>query len=77
VRQYVAYGAGPRAGVFLVHAARALAALQGSASVSTSHIRDLALPLLRHRILLNYRGNSESIRVKEIIDEIVRMLDRE
>jgi MoxR-like ATPase len=77
VRQYVAYGAGPRAGVFLVHAARALAALQGSASVSTSHIRDLALPLLRHRLLLNYRGNSESIRVKEIIDEIVRMLDRE
>ena len=75
VQRAVSYGAGPRAGVFLVHAARALAAMEGRGSVSTDHIRALALPLLRHRILLNYRGLSDGVRVEALIEEILRRLD--
>ena len=77
VRAYVAYGAGPRAGVFLVHAARVLAAFQGSASVGTEHVRELALPVLRHRVLLNYRGLSEGVAVQRIVDEVLQLVGRE
>ena len=54
---------------------RALAAMEGRGSVSTDHIRALALPLLRHRILLNYRGLSDGVRVEALIEEILRRLD--
>jgi len=77
VRSYVAYGAGPRAGVFLVHAARVLAAFQGSASVGTEHVRELALPVLRHRVLLNYRGLSEGVAVPRIVDDVLQLIGRE
>jgi MoxR-like ATPase len=76
VKRYVSYGAGPRAGVFLVHAARALAAFQGSPAVSTAHIRELALPTLRHRILLSYRGVAEGLRVEVLLEDILRDLER-
>ena len=76
VRRYVSYGAGPRAGVFLVHAARALAAFQGSPAVSTDHIRELALPTLRHRVLLSYRGVAEGVRIQDLLDDILRGLER-
>jgi MoxR-like ATPase len=76
-RAYVAYGAGPRAGVFLVHAARVLAAFQGSASVGTEHVRELALPVLRHRVLLNYRGLSEGVAVTRIIGDVLQLITQE
>src|SRR5436189_462797 len=51
---YIEYGASPRGPIGLVHAARALALLRGRGYVSTGDVRDLALDVLRHRLVLSY-----------------------
>jgi MoxR-like ATPase len=70
VRDYVSWGAGPRASQYLVLGAKARAVLQGRFSASCDDIRAVAHPVLRHRILTNF--NAEADRVKS--DDIVRRL---
>lgn len=71
VTDWVTWGAGTRAGQFLVLGAKARALLQGRAHVTAEDVRVLALPTLRHRILLNYRAEAEGIRVEEIISRLL------
>ena len=71
VNEWVSWGAGTRAGQFLILGAKARALLQGRAHVSVEDIQALATPTLRHRVLLNYRAEAEGIRVDDVIKKLV------
>jgi MoxR-like ATPase len=76
VNDYVAWGAGPRASQYLILAGKARALLKGRYHVSTEDIRQVATPVLRHRIVTNFNAEAEGIRsdaiVKKLIDYIPR-----
>jgi MoxR-like ATPase len=73
-KKYVSTGAGPRAGQFLILAAKARAVLEGRIHVSCNDVRSAAMPVLRHRILTNFSADSEGINsitiVKRLIEEV-------
>ena len=71
VNDWVSWGAGTRAGQFLVLGAKARALLQGRAHVTVEDIQALVSPVLRHRVLLNYRAEADGIRVEEVIRRLV------
>ena len=71
VNDWVSWGAGTRAGQFLVLGAKARALLQGRTHVSADDIRTLAAPVLRHRILVNYRAEAEGTNVETIIRRLL------
>ncbi|HVS52759.1 MAG TPA: MoxR family ATPase [Opitutaceae bacterium] len=71
VNEWVSWGAGTRAGQFLILGAKARALLQGRAHVTVEDIQALAAPALRHRILLNYRAEAEGIRIDEVIKRLL------
>jgi len=73
-KAYVAYGAGPRAGVFLLRAARAWAGMEGRQNVSVEDLCALAPAVLGHRVLLNYRGVAEGIAPADVIREALAPL---
>ena len=74
INEWVAWGAGPRAGQSLILAAKARAALAGRPSVSVDDIRAIALPVLRHRIVINYNaqavGESSDSIIKKLLDDV-------
>ena len=71
VNEWVSWGAGTRASQFLVLGAKARALLRGRAYETLEDIQALAAPVLRHRILLNYRAEAEGIRVDDVIKRLV------
>jgi MoxR-like ATPase len=71
VNDWVNWGAGTRAGQFLVLGAKARALLQGRTHVSAEDIRILAAPVLRHRILVNYRAEAEGMNAEGIIRKLL------
>ncbi|MGL6226794.1 MAG: AAA family ATPase [Thermoguttaceae bacterium] len=74
VREYVSWGAGPRAVQFLVLGAKARAITQGRTYVTCEDIRALAKPVLRHRLILSFLAESEGITPDYIIDSLVANL---
>ncbi len=70
VKEMVGWGAGPRAGIYLITAAKARAILQGRYHATTADVQHVALPVLRHRIQTTF--NAEAAGVKP--DQIVKML---
>ena len=71
IRQWVSYGASVRAAQALILGAKARALLQGRAHVSFDDVRALALPVLRHRILLNFQAQSEKITTDVLIGKLL------
>ncbi len=71
VNDWVSWGAGTRAGQFLVLGAKARALLQGRTHVAAEDIRTLASPVLRHRILVNYRAEAEGTNVEAVIRRLL------
>jgi MoxR-like ATPase len=71
VNDWVSWGAGTRACQFLVLGAKARALVQGRTHVSPDDIRTLAAPVLRHRILVNYRAEAEGTNVETIIRRLL------
>jgi MoxR-like ATPase len=71
VRDYVRYGGSPRGAQALVTAGKIYALLEGRFNVSTDDIRAVALPSLRHRIILNFEGEAEGITSEAIIRAIL------
>ncbi|MCZ7638037.1 MAG: MoxR family ATPase [Verrucomicrobia bacterium] len=71
VNQWISWGAGTRAGQYLVLGAKARALFHGRAHVTAEDIQTLAAPVLRHRILLNYRAEAEGVRVEDVIRRLV------
>ncbi|MCX6903996.1 MAG: MoxR family ATPase, partial [Verrucomicrobia bacterium] len=74
INNWVSWGAGTRAGQFMVLGAKARALLQGRAHVTVGDIQTLAYPTLRHRILLNYRAEAEGIRVEDVVKRLLEMI---
>jgi MoxR-like ATPase len=71
VNDWVNWGAGTRAAQFLVLGAKARALLDGRAHVTVEDIRALVAPVLRHRVLLNYRAEADGIRVEDVIGRLL------
>ncbi|RYD33220.1 MAG: MoxR family ATPase [Verrucomicrobiaceae bacterium] len=67
VNQWVSWGAGTRAGQSLILGAKARALLDGRVHVKLEDIQSLAAPVLRHRVLLNYRAEADGVRVEDVI----------
>ena len=74
VRQFVRWGASPRAAQALIKAARVRALSSGRAHVAFQDIRRFAAEVLQHRVLLNYDGMADGIRIEELIKECVDSL---
>lgn len=72
INEWVSWGAGLRAGQYLVLGAKARALLNGNSHVSLDDIRSVARPVLRHRLLINYRAEADGITTEQII---ARLLD--
>ncbi len=66
IKDWVRWGAGPRAGQAMVLTAKANALLKGRLSVTLEDIKRVAYPVLRHRILLNFRAEAEQINADQI-----------
>ncbi len=71
VNDWVSWGAGTRAGQFLTLGAKARALLQGRAHVTREDIIALAAPVLRHRVLVNYRAEAEGVSVGKVIERVL------
>jgi MoxR-like ATPase len=71
VGEYVRYGAGPRGSQALVLAAKARAALRGEAAGDVDDVRALALPALRHRLVLSYRADVDGVRADDIVEKLL------
>jgi len=72
VKQWVEWGAGPRAGQALVLCAKARAVLHERFSVIPDDIQTLAYPVLRHRIALNFRAEAEGITTDTVVGELIK-----
>lgn len=71
VREYVAWGAGPRASQYLILAAKSRALLDGRKTPAPDDVDALALPVLRHRIVTNFNAEAAGIRTPDIIARLV------
>lgn len=71
IRKYVNYGASVRAVQFLVLAAKARALLHHRYHVSYEDIRALAVPVLRHRILLNFHAESDRLKSDDLLRQLL------
>ncbi len=71
IREWASWGAGTRAGQFLVLGAKARALFKGRVHVTVEDIQTLAYPVLRHRILLNYRAEAEGFTVEDVIKRLL------
>jgi MoxR-like ATPase len=69
--RWIRWGAGPRAGQSLVLAAKARALLAGRFAVTLDDIRALALPVLRHRLLLNFEAEAENVTRDQVVRELL------
>ncbi len=72
VKEYVSWGASPRASHYLILAAKTRAALAGRLAVSLDDIRAVAVPVLRHRIMTNFRAESAGMRSEQIVDKLMK-----
>ncbi len=71
VRDWIRWGAGPRAGQALLLAGKARAVLDGRPAVSTDDVRAVARPVLRHRLLVNFQAEAEGIDAETIVSRLL------
>jgi MoxR-like ATPase len=71
VKRYVSYGSSPRGLQALIRGARIWCAVRGGTAVSTDDIRRVAHVALRHRIILNFEGEAQQVKVDGLIDELL------
>ena len=72
VRKFVRHGASPRAGQAMLAAARAKALLDGRYHVAREDVDAVALPALRHRLILSFEGEAEGVKADELVKEAIR-----
>jgi MoxR-like ATPase len=72
VKKWLTWGAGPRASMNLILAAKAHAILRGSNHVSGDDVVAVATPILRHRLILNFAAQSEGITVEDVVKQLVK-----
>ncbi len=74
IRDYIRYGASPRATIYLTVAARAHAFLQGRGYVTPQDVKSIAPDILRHRIIVSYEAEAEELSPDGLIERILREL---
>src|SRR4051812_14853249 len=77
VNDFVAWGAGPRASQYLILAGKARALLKGRYHVSTEDIRQVALPVLRHRIVTNFNAEAEGVKSDTLVKRLTDFIPRQ
>jgi MoxR-like ATPase len=77
IRDYVTWGAGPRATQFLILAAKARAVLHGRYYVSCEDVRAVAPSVMRHRIVTNFNAEAEGVRPDDIVRKLIEMIPRD
>jgi MoxR-like ATPase len=70
-KQYVAYGAGPRASQYLILGAKCHALLHGKYSPDIEDVQAMALPVLRHRVVRNYKAEAEGVTQESLIKQLL------
>lgn len=70
-KKYLQWGAGPRASQYLIIGAKAHAAVNGKYSPDIEDVKAIATPILRHRIVLNYKAEAEGVSVEDIIKQLL------
>ena len=71
VNDYIAWGAGPRASQYLVIGAKCHAAINGKFSPDIEDVKAVAVPILRHRLVRNYKAEADSVPIEKIITELL------
>ena len=72
IQELVDWGAGPRAGQFLIQGGKALAAMDARFSVAIEDVQKIAIPVLRHRISTNFQAQAEGMSNEDIIQRLIR-----
>jgi len=73
INDWLTWGAGPRASMNLILAAKAHAVLRGQNHVSPEDVKAVALPILRHRLILNFAAQSEGITVEKVVLRLLKL----
>jgi MoxR-like ATPase len=76
VNKHLTWGAGPRASMNLILAAKAHAILQGRHHVSADDVAAVASPILRHRLIINFTAQSEGVSVEDVIRRILQTIPK-
>ena len=74
VKRMVDWGAGPRAGIFLIQGGKAMAAMDGRFSVAVDDIKKVAVPVLRHRISTNFQAQAEGKTSEDVIQQLLSVV---
>jgi MoxR-like ATPase len=73
-RDFVEWGAGPRASQYLILGAKALALLKGNISPETEDVREVAMPVLQHRVITNYRATGAGMKSRDVVQSILKLV---
>ncbi|MFZ4574654.1 MAG: AAA family ATPase [Phycisphaerales bacterium] len=74
VQDYLSWGAGPRASEYLVLAARAVAAIAGSSHVTPEHVKHVAYPVLRHRVMMNFNAEADHVSPDDVVANLLEQV---
>jgi MoxR-like ATPase len=72
IKELVDWGAGPRAGQFLIAGGKAIAAMDGRFSISLDDIKKIAVPVLRHRVSTNFQAQAEGMRSDDVVLRLLK-----
>ncbi len=75
IREWIRWGAGPRASQYLILAAKVRSALLGKVTPDLSDVKEMALPVIRHRLVVSYHAEAENILVNDVIEKVISELD--
>jgi MoxR-like ATPase len=75
VKRWIRWGAGPRAGQALILGAKARALLAGRFHVTPDDVRRVALPVLRHRVLVNFHAEAEGISTDDVVGRLLQAIE--
>ena len=76
IKEFVQWGAGPRAGQALILTAKARALINGRYAVVMDDLQAMALPVLRHRILLNFKAEAENVTTDKVSTNLLQNVKR-
>jgi MoxR-like ATPase len=76
VKEWVRWGAGPRAGQALILTAKARALFKGRYAVIMEDLQTMAYPVLRHRVLMNFKAEAENVTSDDVTAELLKVVER-
>ncbi|MEZ4796222.1 MAG: MoxR family ATPase [Flavobacteriaceae bacterium] len=74
VKEWVSWGAGPRAGQAIIVTAKARALMEGRLAVTPDDLKKVAFPVLRHRVIVNFRAEAEGITSDQVTEELFKSI---